>query len=442
MPVPRNLPPVKIVAALWDPDLDGLRSSGAPHGPAAGRCHPAAAQPRRRGHPPLRAPAAGIRPAADVRGLGVVQRRLRHRRGPPARGQARCLGGRGTGAVGAARPAGRRSSRRPGPGGVPATSRPTCRTTSGWRTGGDRTPGSRWRPRRPFGYVQNRVLAALTDDTPAIDAVVEELFPTAALHDIHAFYGSGGSQAELDRRITRLLESCAVMGADRDLDVVPTSRYTWALELAPVAQEQEAVALVGRVEVHGHGSGEGWSVGDAAPPDRPPRPGTPRGTARRRGPRRRARPAPAALPRRGSGTDPADRAGRGRRPGRPTAPPQPGPRPRAAPHAPVPGRPARSSGRAVAGALRRRPGTPGRDPGSGSAPRVEGGPADPRPDAARPPLPGRPRRRTPRHARSRLHEQHVAQPAQQAQQLEIGRPAQRADPRRRPRLHRRRWPPC
>ena len=81
--------------------------------------------------------------------------------------------------------------------------------------------------------MQNRVLAALTDDTPAIDAVVEELFPTAALHDIHAFYGSGGSQAELDRRITRLLESCAVMGADRDLDVVPTSRYTWTLGPRP-----------------------------------------------------------------------------------------------------------------------------------------------------------------------------------------------------------------
>ena len=84
-----------------------------------------------------------------------------------------------------------------------------------------------------FGYVQNRVLAALTDDAPAIDAVVEELFPSEALHDIHAFYGSGGEQAELDRRITRLLESCAVMGADHDLDVVPTSRYTWALDSRP-----------------------------------------------------------------------------------------------------------------------------------------------------------------------------------------------------------------
>jgi hypothetical protein len=81
-----------------------------------------------------------------------------------------------------------------------------------------------------FGYVQNRVVAALTDDTPAIEAVVEELFPSTALHDIHAFYGSGGSQAELDRRITELLQSCAVMGADRDLDVVPTSRYSWVLD--------------------------------------------------------------------------------------------------------------------------------------------------------------------------------------------------------------------
>ena len=80
-----------------------------------------------------------------------------------------------------------------------------------------------------FGYVQNRVVRPLTDDTPPVEAIVEELFPTAAMHDIHAFYGSGGSADELDRRLTRLLASCAVMGADRDLDVVATSRYCWAL---------------------------------------------------------------------------------------------------------------------------------------------------------------------------------------------------------------------
>ncbi len=80
-----------------------------------------------------------------------------------------------------------------------------------------------------FGYIQNRVLGALTDATPALDAVVEELFPTAAMSDIHAFYGSDGSQEELDRRITRLMESVSTMGADRDLDVVPTSRYVFDL---------------------------------------------------------------------------------------------------------------------------------------------------------------------------------------------------------------------
>ena len=80
-----------------------------------------------------------------------------------------------------------------------------------------------------FGYVQNRVLRPLTDATPPIDAIVEELFPSAAMHDIHAFYGSDGDQDELDRRLTRLMESVATMGADRDLDVVPTSRYVWRL---------------------------------------------------------------------------------------------------------------------------------------------------------------------------------------------------------------------
>jgi hypothetical protein len=80
-----------------------------------------------------------------------------------------------------------------------------------------------------FGYVQNRVVRALSEGAPALDAIVEELFPTAAMHDIHAFYGSGGSAEELDRRLTRLMASCAVMGADRDLDVVATSRYRWEL---------------------------------------------------------------------------------------------------------------------------------------------------------------------------------------------------------------------
>ena len=76
-----------------------------------------------------------------------------------------------------------------------------------------------------FGYVQNVVVAAVTDDAPPVAALVEELFPTAALEDIHAFYGSGGDEAVLTDRFTRLMASVARIGADRDLDLVPSSRY-------------------------------------------------------------------------------------------------------------------------------------------------------------------------------------------------------------------------
>jgi hypothetical protein len=80
-----------------------------------------------------------------------------------------------------------------------------------------------------FGYVQNRVTATLTDDTPEVAAVVEELFPPEAMQDIHAYYGSGGSDEELGRRMTVLMESVGKMGADHDLDVVATSRYVFDL---------------------------------------------------------------------------------------------------------------------------------------------------------------------------------------------------------------------
>ena len=84
-----------------------------------------------------------------------------------------------------------------------------------------------------FGYVQNRVVRPLTPSVPPVDAIVEELFPIAAVTDMHAFYGSEGDDAELSRRITELMESVAVLGADRDIDLVPTSRYVWRLGQAP-----------------------------------------------------------------------------------------------------------------------------------------------------------------------------------------------------------------
>jgi hypothetical protein len=80
-----------------------------------------------------------------------------------------------------------------------------------------------------FGYVQNVVVRPVTEDAPQVDALVEELFPSAAMTDVHAFYGSGGDDAELNDRFTRLMTSVARFGADRDLDLVPSSRYVYTL---------------------------------------------------------------------------------------------------------------------------------------------------------------------------------------------------------------------
>ena len=46
--------------------------------------------------------------------------------------------------------------------------------------------------------------------------------------DPHVFYGSGGDDAELTRRITELMASVARFGAGRP-DLMPSSRYFWAL---------------------------------------------------------------------------------------------------------------------------------------------------------------------------------------------------------------------
>jgi len=84
-----------------------------------------------------------------------------------------------------------------------------------------------------FGYVQNpvaaRVTGAVADDAAEVAGIVEELFPMAAMTDTHAFYGSGGDDAELERRFTTLMESVSRFGADHGLDLVPTSRYQWEL---------------------------------------------------------------------------------------------------------------------------------------------------------------------------------------------------------------------
>lgn len=85
------------------------------------------------------------------------------------------------------------------------------------------------RTQNTAGYIQNTVDEVLTPGAPDVSAIVEEHFPMAAMSDPHAFYGSRGDDAELERRVTELMASCARFGADQGLDLVPTSRYYWAL---------------------------------------------------------------------------------------------------------------------------------------------------------------------------------------------------------------------
>jgi hypothetical protein len=85
-----------------------------------------------------------------------------------------------------------------------------------------------------FGYTQNLVVRAVTPHAPVIDAIVEELFPIEALADLHAFFDTGGDDEELARRLTAMTTSTGAFGADRDLDVIPTSRYLLSSPFPPV----------------------------------------------------------------------------------------------------------------------------------------------------------------------------------------------------------------
>ena len=93
--------------------------------------------------------------------------------------------------------------RRPEGPGVPATTRGCSAGSSTTR---------RWPPRTPRRSATCRTswCAAVTRDAPAVHAIVEEM--------------TDGGDADPARRVTRLVESVATIGADRDLDLVPTSR--------------------------------------------------------------------------------------------------------------------------------------------------------------------------------------------------------------------------
>lgn len=76
-----------------------------------------------------------------------------------------------------------------------------------------------------FGYVQNVVVRALTEDAPPWDGVVEELFPAAAMTDPHAFFDAPGDEERLRANQRAMFGSCARFLDVSTIDVLPTSQH-------------------------------------------------------------------------------------------------------------------------------------------------------------------------------------------------------------------------
>ena len=82
-----------------------------------------------------------------------------------------------------------------------------------------------------FGYVQNYVVRALTEDAPALSAIVEELFPIEAAKSLHAFFGAA-DDADLHDRLGKMVVSTTSFGANVNIDTVPSGRYVFAKPFA------------------------------------------------------------------------------------------------------------------------------------------------------------------------------------------------------------------
>jgi hypothetical protein len=82
-----------------------------------------------------------------------------------------------------------------------------------------------------FGYVQNYVVRALTEDAPALSAIVEELFPIEAAKSLHAFFGAA-DDADLHDRLGKMVVSTTAFGANVNIDTVPSGRYVFAKPFA------------------------------------------------------------------------------------------------------------------------------------------------------------------------------------------------------------------
>ena len=116
-------------------------------------------------------------------------------------------------------------TRTPGLANVALLRRPDGLDVETWRTRWhiDHTPVA-IATQATFGYTQNEVVRALTSGAPVLAAIVEELFPAAAVGDLKAFFGAA-DDADLGDRLSRMVASTSAFGASENIDTVPTSRF-------------------------------------------------------------------------------------------------------------------------------------------------------------------------------------------------------------------------
>lgn len=83
------------------------------------------------------------------------------------------------------------------------------------------------RTQATFGYRQNIVVERLGADAPAIDAIVEENFPGAAMTSPHAFYNAGSDDQALRKNQKEMFASVVRFVDLEKLDCLPMSEYNF-----------------------------------------------------------------------------------------------------------------------------------------------------------------------------------------------------------------------
>lgn len=83
------------------------------------------------------------------------------------------------------------------------------------------------RTQSTFGYRQNIVGRPLCDQSPAIDAIVEENFPSEAMTSRHAFYNAGNDDQLLRKNQKEMFASVAKFVDLEKIDCLPMSEYNF-----------------------------------------------------------------------------------------------------------------------------------------------------------------------------------------------------------------------